>query len=410
MNPQAIRDDLRVLILEAANAGIPLLVGTCGTAGTDSGVDWTAAIAEDIIRELGLKRKIARLYSEQSKAILKAKMSAGSIYPLPPSTDLTVSELDRCEHIVALMGPEPYMDALRAGADIVLGGRTTDTAVIAAVPLMNGAGIGASWHAAKISECGGQCTVNSRRGGVLISVGKDCFEVEPLDAGNQCTPETVSAHMLYENSDPHFMWEPGGMLDVSASDYSTLGDRITQVTGSAWIPGSYTMKLEGASAGPFQTIMIVGISDPLVLSNLDEFHDRMLAALTDRVAKTFGDDAKMIHLSLRIYGWNGTTGRPVPKGTAAPLDAGVMFVATAPNQELANQVAKACNPMFFHMPLRSEMELPSYAFPFTPAEIPRGQVFQFELNHVVHTESPNELVRMEIYEYGPDARGAMQCR
>ena len=37
--------------------------------------------------------------------------------------------------------------------------------------------------------------------------------------------------------------------------------------------------------------------------------------------------------------------------------------------------------------------MPSYAFPFSPAEIERGQVFEFHLNHVVHTTSPFELVR-----------------
>ena len=36
----------------------------------------------------------------------------------------------------------------------------------------------------------------------MIRIGKDAFEVEPLSASNRCAPQTVSAHMLYENSDP----------------------------------------------------------------------------------------------------------------------------------------------------------------------------------------------------------------
>jgi hypothetical protein len=39
--------------------------------------------------------------------------------------------------------------------------------------------------------------------------------------------------------------------------------------------------------------------------------------------------------------------------------------------------------------------MPSYAFPFTPAEIPRGQVYEFVLNHVVATRDGFELVRTE---------------
>ena len=37
-------------------------------------------------------------------------------------------------------------------------------------------------------------------------------------------------------------------------------------------------------------------------------------------------------------------------------------------------------------------ELPSYAFPFSPAGIERGQVFEFHLNHVVAVDSPFELM------------------
>jgi hypothetical protein len=70
-----------------------------------------------------------------------------------------------------------------------------------------------------------------------------------------------------------------------------------------------------------------------------------------------------------------------------------MFVATAPTQAMATEAARVCNPLFFHFPAREGHELPSYAFPFSPAEIERGQVFAFHLNHVVHTSSPFELVR-----------------
>src|SRR5260370_25474990 len=40
----AVRSDLRVLLAAASSAGIPLVVGSCGTSGTDSGVDWVAGI------------------------------------------------------------------------------------------------------------------------------------------------------------------------------------------------------------------------------------------------------------------------------------------------------------------------------------------------------------------------------
>lgn len=152
------------------------------------------------------------------------------------------------------------------------------------------------------------------------------------------------------------------------------------------------MKLEGAGGGPFQTIMLVGIEDPAVLEDVDAFVARMERALRDRVTRTLRNEAGMIELSLRPYGWNAVSGRPA-RGAAAPREIGLMFVATAPTQAMATEAARVCNPLFFHFPVREGTEIPSYAFPFSPAEIERGQVFEFHLNHVVHTASPFELAR-----------------
>jgi hypothetical protein len=358
-------------------------------------VDWTRDIAIEIANELRIHPKIACLYSEQKASHLIKKNEEGKITPLPPLGPATNELISSCDHIVALMGPEPYMAAIEAGADIVLGGRTTDTAVLAAIPLLRGAGAGPAWHVAKVAECGGQCTTHPERGGVLMRVGTLSFDIEPLDVNNKCTPETVSAHMLYESRDPFLLTEPGGILDVTDADYHQVDARVTRVTGSRWKPMPYTMKLEGARSGAFQTIMFIGIEDPEVLANLDEFYDKMQTLLTQRVRQTLGDQAGDFNVSLRVYGWNGTSGRPVPPGTPPPIDVGILFVATAASQELANKIAKTCNPYFFHMPLRAGTELPSYAFPFTPAEIPRGKVFEFVLNHVVHTDDAFELVRTE---------------
>jgi hypothetical protein len=408
MNRESLKRDLEILMDEAWKAKIPLLVGTCGTSGTDAGVDWTRDIAIEVARELGIAPKIACLYSEQKPADLVVKNRQGKITPLAPLGPVTDEVLEACDHIVALMGPEPYIAAVKAGADIVLGGRTTDTAVLAAVPLMMGAGAGPAWHASKVAECGGQCTVHPRNGGVLMRVGKDAFDMEPLNTENQCSPESVSAHLLYENSDPFQLTEPGGVLDATDADYQWVDNRITRVTGSRWQPMPYTMKLEGARGGDFQTIMLIGIEDPEVLANLDEFHDGMQQVLNDRIIKTFPDEASKFDVSLRIYGWNGTSGRPVPAGTPAPRDVGVMFVVTAPSQDLANRMAKACNPYFFHTPLRPGVEMPSYAFPFTPAEIPRGQLYEFVLNHVVHTRDGFELVRTEWTDLAQTKQKALE--
>lgn len=392
MPREAVRRDLLVLMSAAHAAGIPLLVGSCGTSGTREGVDWTRDIALDVAAELGIAPVIACLYSDVDPTLLRERNADGRVRPLPPHGELDDATIDACDHIVALMGPEPYVAAVQAGADIVLGGRTTDTAVLAAVPLMHGRSVAAAWHAGKIAECGGQCTVNPRTGGVIFAVNDTGFEIEPLNTSNWCSPESVSTHMLYESSDPVHLIEPGGVLDVGDATYTQIDPRTVRVEGARWETRAYTMKLEGASSGRFQTIMIVGIEDPEVLAELNLFESGMMAALHARVQTTFGADAGNYDLSLRIYGWNGVSGRAMPDQAAVPHEVGVMLVITAETQDLANRLAKLLNTTFFHLPLKRGIEMPSYAFPFTPAEVPRGQLYQFRLNHVVEAHDGLELV------------------
>ena len=389
---QAVKRDLALLMAAREQAGIPLLVGSCGTSGCDDAVDWTLDIALEIAREQGTTPRIAALYSEQDAATIKAKARAGAVRPLAPLGLIDEAAIDACAHIVALTGPEPYVAAIEGGADIVLGGRTTDTAVLAAVPLMRGAAPGAAWHAAKIAECGGLCTVNPTRPGVIMSVDAEGFDIAPLSLANRCTPHTVSAHMLYENGDPFRLVEPGGVLDVTEARYAAGDERTVRVIGSRFEATPYTLKLEGAGGGGFQTIMLVGITDPAVLADVDGFVGRMLDALRARVRRTLESDAQAIDISLRPYGWNAVLGLAPPAGVPPPREIGLLFVATAPTQGLASEAAKTCNPTFFHFPVGQGRELPSYAFPFSPAEIDRGQVFEFHLNHVVEA-GPMELVR-----------------
>jgi hypothetical protein len=155
--------------------------------------------------------------------------------------------------------------------------------------------------------------------------------------------------------------------------------------------------------------MIVGIEDPLVLEDVDGFVGRMAHVLRQRIARTMGPQASAaIDISLRPYGWNAVSGLPRRADAPRPVEIGLLFVATAATQALATEAARTCNPYFFHMPLREGKELPSYGFPFSPAEIERGAVYEFRLNHVVETASPFELVRTRWVTLG--GAGAPQSR
>ncbi len=58
------------------------------------------------------------------------------------------------------------------------------------------------------------------------------------------------------------------------------------------------------------------------------------------------------------------------------------------------------NPYLLHHPLDPAEEQPSFAFPFSPAELSRGAVYEFCLHHVLELADPMEAFRLEVIEIG----------
>jgi hypothetical protein len=392
----AVARDLRHLLRAAASAHIPLIVGSCGTGGTDSGVDWVAGIARDILAEEGLTLRIATIYGEQSAAGLKEHLDRGRIHPLPPAGDLDPETLESCRHIVAMMGHEPIAQALAAGADVVLAGRATDTAVVAAYPLMMGMPAGPTWHAAKIVECGAQCTTDPRSSGVFATVDATGFVVEPLDPAVACTPTSVAAHMLYETVNPFTMREPAGTLMVGDATYRALDDRRVRVEGSRFeVAAQYTNKLEGARITGYETMSFTAIRDPHILGQIGTWAALLRRLIVERVTQTLGLDPDEYGFDIRLYGHNAVLDAIEPD-TRAPREVGVMLLVNAGDQATATAVAKIANPLMLHLPTPDMPYLPSLAFATSPAETERGAAYEFVLNHVVDVDTPAALFRIEL--------------
>jgi hypothetical protein len=406
MTRKAIKRDLRQLMLARDELGIPLLIGSCGTSGTDAGVDWTADICAEIAREDGLRAKVALIYSEQSAETLKAVRAQGRIAALPPLGELTDETLDSCDHIVALLGYEPFAKAVADGADIVLAGRATDTAVLAAMALDAGLPAGPAWHAAKTAECGGLCTIGGSQAGVMISVDAEGFEVEPLSASSQCTPYSVSAHLLYENADPYRLKEPGVLIDASRSVYRSLDERTVRVTGTVAEAMPYTMKLEGSGRLGFRTMAFVAMSDPKLMADPGPWLDQLADSLRRRIESTLGYGPDDYDTDFRPYGWNALDQSAHAGDAPPPREIGLMLIVSAATQDQASEIAKFCSPALLHFPLSREAPMPSWALPFSPAEVEMGPYYEFRLNHVVHIDDPMQLVRMKTLTVGSDVAHA----
>jgi hypothetical protein len=379
------------LVRAAHQAGCPLVIGTAGTCGADSMVDWLLDITREILAEDGRTAKIATLKSSQDPA----HIASANITPLSGAPAVTPDLIRNCTNIVALAGAEQITAALATGADIIIAGRTTDTAIIAALPLQNGDHAGGAWHGAKIGECGALCATNPQSGVITIDFDADGFTVTPLADGAFATPHTVSAHMLYENSDPFILYEPGGHLDVTNATYTALDARSVRVTGSVWHPSdTYTVKLEGARIAGFQTISIVTIRDAHYVANVQAWCDDILTKHAAKVRDRMGDTA--FTCELRIIGQDSTLGALETRKTLL-TEVGVMAIVTADTQANANTVAKLLNPYLLHHPLTQGEEQPTFAFPFSPAEIDRGAAYAFTLHHTLTLENPMDAFQLEVH-------------
>ncbi len=394
----AVEHDLRILLVACRDAGIPLIVGSCGTAGADAGVDWVAAIAMRIAEAERLSFCLARIYSEVDPEIVVEAIEQQRVHGLPPLGPLSADTARSCRHIVALMGHDPIVAALDAGAEVVLAGRATDTSLVAAVALRAGLPPGPAWHAAKTVECGGQCTTTPWAGGVFVRIDKDGFTVEPLDPTTACTPQSVAAHMLYENADPFHLTEPTGTLDTSAATYAAVNDRVVRVEGSRFAASSRpTAKLEGARLAGYETLSLVGIRDSKILDQLDVWTDFLHSVIEDRVRTALGLEPYEYQLALRFYGADAVLG-PLERSVGPAREVGLLFKVLAADQATATAIAKTANPYLLHLPLPEMDHLPSFAFATSPAEVERGPSYEFVLNHVIEMDTAAALFRTELTE------------
>ena len=395
----------RALMLARAQLGVPLIIGTAGTSGTDSTVDWMYDITAELAAELGQTLRVARLYAGQPPEFVAGKLAAGRITPLSPAPEIDAAGLHDMANIVALAGAEQVQAALQTGADIIIAGRTTDTAIIAALPLARGEHSGACWHGAKIAECGALCSTHPGSGVIRVSFDETGFEVEPMAPEAACSPHTVSAHMLYENSDPFRLYEPGGHLDVSRARYTALDSRRVRVEGSDWVPGPYTVKLEGARLAGHQTMLLAILREARYVAHAQDWADKLVATLIARVTDQLGLPPAEYSIEIRLIGVNAALGA-LENRSSQPAEVGALCLITAATQELADEIGRLANPYMLHLPLTEDEPLPTFAFPFSPAQTSRGPVYEFALNHVMALDAPMEAFRLQISEVGPDAHAA----
>ncbi|MDA0675505.1 MAG: acyclic terpene utilization AtuA family protein, partial [Proteobacteria bacterium] len=153
------RQDLEIMLLQSRKRNVPMIVGSASDTGTDRGVDQFVRLIKSIAAEHRLPPfKLAAIYSEQSIDELKRRVANGAqLEGLDGRPDADLATLNRTSRAVAVMNADPICAALRAGADVVIAGRSSDCALFAA-PLLNaGFSPGTAYYTGKLMECASFC-------------------------------------------------------------------------------------------------------------------------------------------------------------------------------------------------------------------------------------------------------------
>jgi len=399
-SPLAMKRDLRLLLCAAIEAGIPMMIGTCGGAGGEPHLQACARIVREIAREEGLSFKMALIHAEQDPAHLQAALGAGRIAPLGQAGPLAPETIARAERIVGMMGPEPHRAALQAGAQVILAGRGTDPAPWVALAMHHGIPAAPAWYAGKLLECACNAAIPKRHDCLVATLGPDWVEVEPAADDLRCTPLSVSVQALHESASPIIRHEPGGVLDTSACTLQAVSERRVRVSGMTWQPAPYTIKLEAAELAGYSAIAFAGTRDPGLIGQLDSFIAMVEQSAHVKIA-ALGIPRESYRIVFRLYGRDGVMGAWEPSPQALGHEVGILAEVVGRTQEIANAALALTRVTLLHSDFPGRLcREGNMAFPFSPSDIERGAVYQFTMQHVVRTDDPLEMFPIEYEQVG----------
>lgn len=395
-NPRAYRRDLTMLLGAAKEHHIPLLLGSAGGAGGTPHLEYTVEMFRDICRELDYHCRVAVIEAEIPPETLHAKLRQGNILEHDTGTPLTAADLDDSVRVVGQMGYEPFMRALDLGADVVLAGRAYDPAPLGALAMLRGYDPALVIHLGKILECGGAASYPRHGSDSLLGfLGQDHFLVEPPNPHRVCTVASVAAHTLYEKADPYNLHLPGGTLDLHDAVFEQYDERTVRVSGSRFIRApQYTVKLEGVRRAGFRTITIAGCRDAQLLAHVDDY----VANIRQRVAEVYPPELGY-RLLFHIYGKNGVMGTLEPQRQVTSHELCLVIEVVADTADLSASVLALTRSVALHATYPGRRAIAgNLAFPFSPSDLPAGEVFEFNVYHLCVVDDPCELFPITTFE------------
>jgi hypothetical protein len=232
----------------------------------------------------------------------------------------------------AYIGAFPLAEALDSGADVVIAGRSTDTALTLA-PMIHKFGwkaddwdkLAAGTIAGHIIECGAQCSggncqMDWQSIPNMADIGYPIIEAEPdgsftvtkhEKAGGRVHSDTVKEQLLYELGDPRRYITPDCIADFTSIQLEDTGPDRVRVSGIRGGPRPATLKLSISYTNGWKAIGTLVYSWPQAL-------DKARAA--DRIVRERLDSLglKYDEIYTEFFGVNACHGAVAPPNPDPP--------------------------------------------------------------------------------------------
>jgi hypothetical protein len=381
--------DLEAMLLASREIGVPMIIGSAGDTGADGRVDLYVRIVEELARKHRLPCfNLGYFYSGIDREELRRRMRSGeTVAGLERHRDLEESELDATERIVAMAGVHPFIELLRQGAAVIIGGRSSDACVFAAPAIHHGFPEAESYYLGKVLECASFCA--EPYGGketVLGEITHEAVAVTAMHPAQRCTVASVAGHAMYERANPYFEHVAGGTLDMSGCRYEQVSEKTTRVTGAKFRRSpQFRVKLEGAGKVGERYVGLVGIRDPYTIAHVDE----VMAFARDKARERFGDAGYELYYT--VYGRDGVMGELEPMRERPAHELCILVQGIAPTSEMAEEVCMIGMRQMFYARL-PDVKGSAGSVAFALDEVLRASpAYRWTINHTLRCDDPLEL-------------------
>ncbi|MCU4752647.1 DUF1446 domain-containing protein [Halobacteria archaeon AArc-curdl1] len=389
------KHDLEHMLLASRDRDIPMIIGSASDTGSDEGVDGFLEIIEEIAAEYNLGEfTVAAIHSEVDKDVLLKKIDEGEdIDGLNNRDKLTKEIINNSRRVLGAVGVDPYIEALDQGADVIIAGRSVDPAIFAAPAIWSGIPEGVAYSSGKILECASLLAEPyAGKESVLGTIRSDEAIFESMCDYQRATPESVSAHAMYERANPYIEKVPRGELDMSECVYESVDEERTRVSGAKFETSNKpSIKLEGVKKVGERALMMIGIRDPYLIENMDQLLDWSRDTVSKKTDN--GDDDYQLHY--HVYGLNGVMGELEPSGEKSH-EVGIAVEAIADTKETANKLAFMAGMSFFYVRVEGAKASSGNMAPISREAMQMNPAYEWTINHVVEVDDPMELCDMKL--------------